>query len=294
MDYHLKNFTAPLVCHCCNGNQAKLHNSNKVATSYCRGCGTLAATHFINDVIAEPWNMASVTTTFKEALEFRRKQQAGYLIKKLNPVLKNKTILDYGCGQGAFVNFLLEQGHNCWGCDLELTNCDSKVPSDRFIAITEPWMTPSTSVDLVTLLDVLEHSPNPQSFLRELNDIGVKELLIKVPNFSGPVAIGARFLARFGKVALLEKLLLVEEISPHHSYFTIKGLRRLLNAAGYSVKKALSFPDVGPELPKRFRTADGTPVSGLIALGMTGVGAGLQLIAPIWSDTIAVYATKTQ
>jgi 2-polyprenyl-3-methyl-5-hydroxy-6-metoxy-1,4-benzoquinol methylase len=93
------------------------------------------------------------------------------------------TILDLGCGFGAYSGALTEAGLNCFGCDinfdylrkasasgLPVANVDSLLPfSDR-------------SFDTVLIFEVLEHVTDPNVVLREAFRVARKNVLITVPN----------------------------------------------------------------------------------------------------------------
>ncbi|MGI8685595.1 MAG: hypothetical protein ACR2MO_11000 [Acidimicrobiales bacterium] len=47
------------------------------------------------------------------------------------------------------------------------------MPDDRFLRLGEPWAVPTPGAwTTVGLLDVLEHHPDPEAFLRSLGDPG--------------------------------------------------------------------------------------------------------------------------
>jgi SAM-dependent methyltransferase len=79
-------------------------------------------------------------------------------------------ILDVGCGAGLMVAYLRRHGMDCWGC--ELGSPEVRVAAKNFV-----WTNATAaaldrdfrqSVGIITLLDVLEHLPDPVSFLSEL------------------------------------------------------------------------------------------------------------------------------
>lgn len=93
------------------------------------------------------------------------------------------SILDVGCGFGAYSGALMEEGRACVGCDINLhylrkaaleglpvVNVDSQLPfSDR-------------SFDSVLLFEVLEHVPDIKVVLCEAFRVARKNVLITVPN----------------------------------------------------------------------------------------------------------------
>ena len=79
-------------------------------------------------------------------------------------------ILDVGCGPGLMVAHLRQLGMDCWGCELGS-------PEPREAAKNFVWTNADAtalesdfrkSVGIILLLDVLEHLPDPASFLSRL------------------------------------------------------------------------------------------------------------------------------
>ena len=92
------------------------------------------------------------------------------------------SILDLGCGFGAYSGALIEEGRNCVGCDINLdylrkankrlpvVNVDTSLPfNDR-------------SFDTVLILEVIEHVASIEAVLAEAFRVARKNVLITVPN----------------------------------------------------------------------------------------------------------------
>jgi len=93
------------------------------------------------------------------------------------------SVLDLGCGFGAYGSALAEKGRKCMGCDINLdylrtaagqglpvVNVDSVLPfKDR-------------SFDSVLMFEVIEHVKNIETILTEAFRIARKNVLITVPN----------------------------------------------------------------------------------------------------------------
>lgn len=93
------------------------------------------------------------------------------------------SVLDLGCGFGAYSNALAEEGLNCVGCDINLdylrtarkqglpaVNADSALPFN------------DGSFDTVLIFEVLEHVADVERLLAEVFRVARKNVLITVPN----------------------------------------------------------------------------------------------------------------
>jgi len=121
--------------------------------------------------------------------------------------------LDYGCGVGAFVDFLEESGF------------DHVVGYDHFIEAYQDRRVLEEEYDVVTSYDVIEHVDDPQDFLR---------MLAKLSRPGGLVVIGtpnADYLSVCGGKAD------VELSQPYHRH--ILSERALLDLAAKQALRAL-------------------------------------------------------
>lgn len=247
--------------------------------------GTLVVEHHQPGEGDNPWQVSTITEPFSRALRRRRTVQGRRILAAFADVLEKGPVLDYGCGQQAFLAQLLAAGHDGTGCDVGVPGFGTGegVPDGRFLRLDEPWSVPTPAAwTTVVLLDVLEHHPEPAEFLRSLG--APAHLLIKVPLLTGPIGRLARATVRLGRPALMETLLLVGDISPHLRFFTPAGLDRVAAAAGYRRTRRHNLADVGAELPDRIRGGLG-PHSGPARLVLAGMGVGLAAVAPLWTDT---------
>jgi len=237
--------------------------------------------------------MKSVTPTFQQALRMRRHKQAQQIIARFRKHLERGRVLDYGCGQGAFVQELLEAGFSdASGADISLLGCESQLPEGHFVALAAPWDLP-TEWNLLTakpnrtvcLLDVLEHNERPDLFVARLHACGFESLLIKVPMLNGPIGRAAQLAVRLGKNQLMRRLLLTGETSPHYTFFSSRGLCTLVSKQGFELCDSMRIADVGAELPERLRSDSGEVSFGSLHPLLCAVGSGLELLASFWSDT---------
>jgi SAM-dependent methyltransferase len=273
------------ACYCCRNGLHAFAESPMCEAQRCEGCGSLLTKFSSTADQKDPWEMGSVTPSFLEALKLRRAIQARQIVNHFGPQLRAGKALDYGCGQGAFVSYMRQCGIDAVACDISDTYLEGNL-RDSFIELTGPWAVPDLSgINTICFLDVLEHSPDPGALIGQLHKAGVNGVLVKVPMLHGPIGRASQILARLGRPGLLYRLLLVDEISPHYSFFTSKGLTQLFASNGFRLADSVSLADVGSELPERLRGKEGEPSKGGKRAIFTAFGALLSLVSPIWSDT---------
>ncbi|HEX3066086.1 MAG TPA: methyltransferase domain-containing protein [Dongiaceae bacterium] len=131
-------------------------------------------------------------------------------------------ILDVGCGPGLMVGYLRERGYVCRGCDL---GRPAVIRTAQGAVWTE---TDALQVDaafrrdvkLILLLDVLEHLPDPESFLASLRGA--------YPNLAGIiVSLPAR----------RELWSALDDYFGHHRRYDRPMVSRLLAAGGFRVAR---------------------------------------------------------
>lgn len=284
----MKKNNSTVMSICCNSKLIKNFKNEKIETLRCSCCSTIWANHGKNEVqIGEkPWALDSVTPKFINALDYRRKIQAKLIFKKFSNILKQGSCLDYGCGRGEFLKYLRSNDVNAFGCDIQVSD-ENLLQNNWACEVEKPWEIPKNKSDseisTLILLDVIEHMPDPSEFLARAKDIGVKYIIIKTPNFFGPIASGANILSKTGYTAMMEKLLLTGDHSPHVSFFTKRGLIKLLESNGFTALSSLNMAEVGKELSNRVRSTDKS--RNISSSALLIVGIFLDFISRTWSDT---------
>jgi hypothetical protein len=164
--------------------------------------------------------------------------------------LRNKVVVEIGCGSGQFLNLLSDLGAGqAIGFDPSYTPSHTDVHSDAITIIPERFSRDTAfipTIDLVCCRHVLEHVADPLQFLLDIRAaIGPDTVLhLEVPN-------GQFVLSDDG---------LWDIIYEHCSYFTRESLTSLLNKAGFQVL------DVSETYNGQFLTAEARPgQSGLIS-----------------------------
>ncbi len=160
--------------------------------------------------------------------------------------LSRGTILDVGAGPGTFLYFLKSAGsYQLHGTEVSQA-CVAYAKNDLGVlldqGILETIKYPDAFFDGVVLLHVFEHLPDPAGSLREVARI-LKPggfVFIAVPNDS---LLGRKGYLKYALqkfVGMRKKLMYpdyVKEGNWHLSHFTPPVLRKILGAAGFSVKE---------------------------------------------------------
>lgn len=250
----------------------------------CAGCKSLWAIH-TNIPKIDFWDEVNVPKAFLEALRIRRKIQAklvAFIVESRN--LKGP-ILDYGCGQGILLAELQRSSFEYYGCDLDLGVIADSVSVTNLIKISKPWDVPEGNWGTFMMLDVLEHHPKPADFLRLLN---AENVLLKLPNCTGPFACASRMLSWIGWNGPLEKLFLVGSASPHMWLPTKKGIKEIASKAGFQLQLIRNINEVGIELRDRLRP---TPTGRLQRGFLSILGVLIGFSSHFWSDS-RIYLLK--
>lgn len=101
-------------------------------------------------------------------------------------------VLDYGCGQGAYVANLQARGIECIGADLlpfpewkRVAESLGVTSEELFRQVSDAELPyPNNSFDLVCGFEVLEHCQDPMKTLRELVRVGRRDFTLSVPDCS--------------------------------------------------------------------------------------------------------------
>src|SRR2546427_1758068 len=114
---------------------------------------------------------------------FARNQIVEHQLKALG--LEQPRILEIGCGKGVVVAFFRKKGYPCWGVELaQVTPMESvKDFVHTGVSATDLPSDQRESFNVLFLLDVIEHLPDPVAFLFGLKAAfpNVSRLIITVP-----------------------------------------------------------------------------------------------------------------
>lgn len=93
------------------------------------------------------------------------------------------SVLDLGCGFGAYGGALIKEGRKCFGCDINMEYLRKCAPSGLPVVNVDSALPfADRSFDTVVLFEVLEHVPNIKGILDEAFRVARTNVLITVPN----------------------------------------------------------------------------------------------------------------
>ncbi|QWD37532.1 class I SAM-dependent methyltransferase [Polynucleobacter paneuropaeus] len=136
------------------------------------------------------------------------------LLKPIGHILRNQSVLDFGCGERSFNKFFHDFSIDVIGCDISQNQSGTV---DIVIDATKKILPfKDGNFDAIFLFDVLEHLPNDAQVLKELNRMLRNEglLIMSVP-----------FMYRF------------HEVPNDYRMYTPSGLAYVLAQAGFYVQE---------------------------------------------------------
>ena len=95
-----------------------------------------------------------------------------------------RKIIDVGCGFGSYGRGLLAEGYDWLGVEVNAADCAELarlgLPHRQVDGHTLPWA--DAAFDAALCIEVLEHIAEPRAFLREIQRVAPRQLIVSVPN----------------------------------------------------------------------------------------------------------------
>ena len=160
----------------------------------------------------------------------------------IKTVTPGSRVLDLGCA-GGFVAQFLKKEKKCTVVGVDVERPSSEITLDEFIEHNLNMGLPTVSLnsfDYILMLDVIEHLPDPEKFIRELLDKLKFSSNVKLVASTGNIAfIILRiqlFLGQFnyGKRGILDLT--------HTRLFTFSSFRRLFEQNGFKISQTKGIP----------------------------------------------------
>ena len=164
--------------------------------------------------------------------------------------LRNKRVLDVGCGAGNLGEVLQKQGNDCYGITLSQREAELARSKLTQVIVTDLDATSELPFakdffDVVICTDVLEHLKNPKHALELIRPYLRSDgfLITSIPNIAN-VEIRLKLLCGrfdYAEFGILD--------NTHLRFFTMETAKELLTSAGYAVRR-ITFTNWSYTLPK--------------------------------------------
>ncbi|MFO7870911.1 MAG: class I SAM-dependent methyltransferase [Kiritimatiellia bacterium] len=151
------------------------------------------------------------------------------LYRKITPFLQNyDSVLDIGCGYGAFLSFLKETFRLTWGIDTSIEACEkirSQGLTARYGDFEDMPIQDFPRFSLILFTDLIEHIYDVRSFA------------VKVSRLSRPGTIVALTTPDYNSVLrhLMGRNWVSYKIPEHVNYFTVRTIKQLFSPLGYEM-----------------------------------------------------------
>ncbi len=159
------------------------------------------------------------------------------------------TVLDIGCGPGHLSPALRDRGCRIIGVDQFRPQATAAFDEFHVTDLNaNPVPRPLEDVQVVLILDIIEHLASPEKFCDELRQRAQSNLNVKIVLSTGNVAfLVTRFMLFLGQFNYSTRGILDQT---HTRLFTFSSLRRLLKETGFVIEKELAIPAPVPLVVK--------------------------------------------
>lgn len=144
------------------------------------------------------------------------------------------TLLDIGCGEGHALKYYSNNGWKVTGIDFSDYGINAHHPDMKDCLIKGDLMeilkNHDTKYDFVNMDNVLEHLPDPVSFLEIIKNVCHEKTIIciRVPNDFSITQMKA-----YDNQDIEDAFWVTDKTSEHFNYFTLDSLKKLAKASGY-------------------------------------------------------------
>jgi SAM-dependent methyltransferase len=224
---------------CLRGEQPRilqdLWYDGRVKLYRCRTCGfvSLFPDPGGDPLICEYDDFYSLEFTEQGPVQYPERQEiAQDIVRRIRASKPHGKLLDVGCGDGYFLS-LCRPFYDCLGVDPSAALADyaerqAQVPVEK--ALYEADTFPAESFDVISIIQVLEHLPNPREILRaayeDLRPGGL--LVVEVPSIRAPHFLVYRFTGL--KLAVENHRGI---ITCHFGYYEPRTLERVVVSCGF-------------------------------------------------------------
>ena len=225
-----------IKCPACNSGATFFSfKKDGYAILQCTICGTMFVKNIPSaEVLSDIYNNSGYYDLEKEPAE-RIRREARRRLKILNRWKSNCTYFEIGCARGLQLDVAQKKGFTTYGIELSKENvmiCQDK--GHRVICgyLEDALdMKPMEGFQVISCLDVIEHVPDPISFLKlatsMLSEDGV--FILSTPNYSGIIA------------KVLKKKDPYMTPPEHLNFFSLQGIRNLCKQVGLRMMLRTTF-----------------------------------------------------
>ncbi len=271
-------------CNVCGGNDTRcLTECGEFRIVRCQRCGLVylnprPAPAELASLYADYHARGGETEASWDRLMGRIYRESAGLLHAWRNGARPGRLLDVGCGYGAFVTAMREEGWDAEGLDVSSRVVEVAVRKGRPVrqGTLDGLQGAEGTYDAITMFYVLEHLPDPMGALRKVALLLVPGgiLLIRIPHTS-PIV---RLLAPIGLGGTLYD-------PPYHLYdFSPAVLRDMLRRTGFVDIRTLPGR---PTVPSRLGARIASTLFGALASGLYALTRGAVLLPGVSKTTIA-------
>ncbi|HTV24042.1 MAG TPA: methyltransferase domain-containing protein [Polyangiaceae bacterium] len=296
---------ATAACWVCGGPTVRFWTNAAFDAVACRHCGHLLATHERNPSAEQTdYHLMYEQRDFVASLGATRRRQAARLLDALGALpAPPRSLFDFGCGRGFFLQAARERGGLALaGGDVSQLALDG-LAAQGLAALPLDAELPFETLDFsrlpfipeaITFLDVIEHFQGDlgarlDRFVRGL-PAAVRFLVFKVPVRDGLLFSLADLARRGGVEGLGRQLFQSGTFPPHYQYFTRRSLDALVVKLGLSTRAVLDDLDFEPAELGRRLSSKGRVIQALA--GVCGRSLGAVIRATGRADSRIVIAER--
>ena len=213
-------------CNFCNGQLKETFENDQIKVGTCTICG-MQQLYYFDHIDSKLYTTnENLPSNFRE--ERIRQQPWNFarvnLLQNCLYKLNDKSVIDYGCGTGAFLEYSKNKFKSIIGFDVSQEACDIN-NNDKLYCVSDINLINQNKYDILTMFHVLEHIKNPVEFLKQVMEIDAEYFAVEVPHTNEAL------------VSLYnnKKYMNNHYCLDHLWYYTEETLKMVLNKAGLEV-----------------------------------------------------------
>lgn len=222
------------ICKACG---SELHEENSIGNKngynllQCNSCKTVTVSPFPSEQeLIEFYQNYKGTSGYNKKREKKIKRSLKR-VRKISKYTKGKKFLDVGCNAGYAVYAAQQLGFDAFGIELDcetVSEAQEEFGKENFKCTTiQEFAKTDQKFDVIYTSEVIEHVPDPGSFLKAVSDLLVEGGVLYLTTPDGNHFMLPKDFASWADVKPPE----------HIIYFSKKGLKILLEKQGFKIEK---------------------------------------------------------